>query len=228
MTAPAPAAAPVADPATPVVPQTPAAATPATPPPAPAATPDPAKPNPWEDPKAAQAEIEKLRRENGAARTTAKAQAAEEARTELAQTIGKAIGLVPDDAADPVKLTEQLTAQTSAAKAAQIELAVFRSAEAANGDPAALLDSKTFLAKLADIDPKDTEAVKAAITAAIAENPRLGKAPGSKLPAPNPALGASGSGAAPDIDSQIAEATKAGNFALAISLKRQRAYAQQT
>jgi hypothetical protein len=226
MTAPTPAA----DPATPAVPapadpQTPAAAVPdpATPP----AT-DPPKANPWEDPKAAQAEIERLRKENGAARTNAKAQAADEARNELAQTIGKALGLVKDEPVDPAKLTEQLTAQTTAAKQAQIELAVFRASGAVKGDPAALLDSRTFLAKLADIDPADSVAVAAAITAAVAENPRLGVQAGPRVPAPNPATGSSANGTDPDIDSQIAAAQKAGNYALAISLKRSRAYAQPT
>jgi hypothetical protein len=71
----------------PSAPESPAAATT---PPAPAAPAEPAKPaeppaasaNPWDDPKAAQAEIERLRRENGAARTNAKAQAAEDAKKE--------------------------------------------------------------------------------------------------------------------------------------------------
>lgn len=225
MTAPTPAVNPATDPATPAVPAPVATA------PVPATTPTPVDTpaNPWDDPKVAQAEIEKLRKENGAARTTAKAQAADEARNELAQSIGKVLGIVKDDApVDPVKLTEQLTAQTTAARQAQVELAVFRNADAAKGDPLALLDSRNFLAKLKDIDPADSAAVVAAMTAAIAETPRLGSAPGTRLPAPNPALGAGASGAAPDIDSQIAEATKAGNYALAIALKRQRAYAQTT
>lgn len=222
---------PAVDPATPVapsapaVPQAPAAATPdpATPP----AT-DPPKANPWEDPEAAKAEIERLRRENGTARTNAKAQAATEARNELAQTIGKALGLVADEPVDPAKLTEQLTSEQAKARQAQVELAVFRAAGDAAGDPAALLDSRTFLAKLADIDPSDTAAVTAAITAAVAENPRLGVPAGPRVPAPNPATGSSANGTAPDIDAQIAAATKAGNYGLAISLKRQRAYAQPT
>ena len=223
MTAPIPAA----DPATPVVsapvdPQT-AVPDPATPPAS-----DPPKANPWEDPKAAQAEIERLRKENGAARTNAKAQAAEEARNELAQTIGKALGLVKDEAVDPAKLTEQLTSEQAKARQAQVELAVFRAAGDAKGDPAALLDSRTFLAKLADIDPSDTASVTAAIAAAVAENPRLGIPTGTRIPAPNPATGSSANGSDPDYDTQIAAAQKAGNFALAISLKRQRQYATRT
>lgn len=194
--------------AQPVEPIVPAATEPpaaAATPPAPAA-PKPAEPpkaadpaptaNPWDDPKAAQAEIERLRKENGASRTNAKAQAAEDARKELAQTIGKALGLVEDEPIDPAKLTESLTAAQADARRAQVELAVFRSATAANGDPAALLDSSSFLASLDGIDPTDTAAVTAAIEAAVAANPRLGAATDPRLPAPNPAQGTSGGGPA--------------------------------
>lgn len=167
-------------------------------PPAAAPTPDPAptepKANVWDDPKAAQAEIERLRRENGAARTNAKAQAAEEARTELAQTIGKALGLVKDEPIDPATLTESLTTSQAEAKQARVELAVFRNAATAGADPTALLDSTTFLKSVADIDPNDGAAITAAIAKAVETNPRLAVAPGTKAPAPNPAQGASAAG----------------------------------
>jgi len=168
-------------PATPAVPETPPAV------PQPKADPPPA--NPWDDPKAAQAEIEKLRRENGAARTNAKAQAAEEAKKELAQTIGKALGLVEDGPVDPAKLTEQLTQTQAQAKQAALELAVYRStpdATVAN----ALLDSRSFLAKVANLDPSDGTAIAAAVGEAVTDNPALGK----RTPAPNPAQGSSASG----------------------------------
>lgn len=167
--------------------QEPAAAAPETPTP----TEPPAAPaNPWDDPKAAQAEIERLRRENGAARTNAKAQAAEEARKELAQQIGKALGLVADEApVDPAKLTEQLTATQAQAKQAALELAVFKSSPDADVAKA-LLDSRSFLAKVANIDPTDFAALAAAVGEAVKDNPALGK----RLPAPNAAQGASANG----------------------------------
>lgn len=148
------------------------------PPPAVAPTVEPVIPapesNPWEDPKAAQAEIEKLRKENGAARTQAKQQAADEARQSLAQQIGKALGLVKDDEpADPAKLTEQLTATQAQAKQAALELAVFKAASASKADAAALLDSRSFLEQVATIDPTDTAALTAAISEATTSNPRL-------------------------------------------------------
>jgi hypothetical protein len=189
----------------PGAPQEPAAAAPA-PKPAPPATPEaPAEPhaNPWDDPKAAQAEIERLRRENGAARTTAKAQAADEARKELAQRIGKAIGLVTDEPVDPAKLTEQLTMKEAEARQAKVALAVYQAA-GNTADPVALLDSTSFLAKVKDLDPSDSTAIAAAIAEAVQANPRLGAAPGTRLPAPNPAQGSSGSG--PATPAQLSEA----------------------
>lgn len=181
--------------------------------------------NPWEDPKAAEAEIKKLRQENAAARTNAKAQAAEDARKELAQTIGKALGLVEDEQIDPAALTEQLTKSQDDAKQARVELAVFRAAAGSGGDAAALLDSRSFLAKLDAVDPSDAAAVSAAIKEAVEADSRLGAATDPRVPAPNPGQGAGGAG--PGLEQQITEATKAGNHALAIALKRQMAQAAQ-
>ncbi|HEY9411699.1 MAG TPA: hypothetical protein VIP77_19125 [Jiangellaceae bacterium] len=201
-------------------------------PPAPAAptTPPPAEPaaNPWADPVAAEAEIKRLRHENGAARTNAKAQAAADAKNELAQTIGKALGLVKDEPIDPAKLTESLTTSQAEAKQARVELAVFRTAATAGGDPAALLDSSSFLKSLDAIDPNDTAAVTAAVQAAVTANPRLGVATGPRAPAPNPAQGTSGSGTPSTLDSQIAEAEKARDFQKVIALKQQRAAEAKT
>lgn len=180
---------------TPQAPETTATASGA-PAPAPTASGTPATnaDSPWNDPEKARAEIEKLRRENGAARTNAKAAAAEEARNALAQEIGKAIGLVKDnEPADPAQLAAQLTAQTDAAKQAQLELSVYRAASAAGADANALLDSRSFLQKVSGIDATDSAAITAAITEAVAANSALG----SRTMPPNPAQGSSGnSGAA--------------------------------
>ena len=160
-----------------------------------------------------------------------KQQAAEQARTEIAQTVGKALGFVKDDEpVDPTKLTEQLTAAGADARQAKIELAVFRASQATDADPSALLDSTSFLAKLKDIDPTDSAAVTAAITSAVASNPRLGAAPGTpRPPAPNPAQGSSASGSgAPDFKKQIADAMKAGDIGLSIALEEQRAASLKT
>jgi hypothetical protein len=212
-------------------PPAPKPAAPATPPepPAPAAVATPPEPAPaeptgnvWDDPAAARSEIEKLRRENAKDRTDAKTAAAEAARADLAQTIGKALGLVEDEQIDPAKLTESLTAAQMQAKQAQVALAVYQGAAQAGGDPAALLDSSSFLKSLDGLNPADSTAVTAAITAAVAANPRLGAAPSDpRIPAPNPAQGSS-AGGAPDLDSQIADAQKAGDIKTAIHLQNQK------
>lgn len=215
-----------AEPTPAVTPEPPVAT--ATPEPTPADPPKADEPqaNPWEDPKAAQAEIERLRRENGAARTNAKAQAAEEAKKELAQTIGKALGFVEDEPIDPAKLTESLTVAQQEAKQAQVALAVYQNAGTV-GDPVALLDSTTFLKSVAGIDPSDTAAVQAAIAAAVAANPRLSAAPADpRTPAPNPAQGTSAAGA-PSLDSQITAAQQSGDVKLAIHLQNQKLATQR-
>ncbi|MGH3996685.1 MAG: hypothetical protein ACRDTJ_04400 [Pseudonocardiaceae bacterium] len=198
-----------------------AATPPTTPPPTPPPTTPPAEPkaNVWEDPKAAEAEIKRLRQENGAARTNAKAQAATDAKNELAQTIGKALGLVKDEPIDPAKLTESLTASQAEAKQARVELAVFRSATSAGGDPAALLDSSSFLRSLDAIDPADSAAVSAAIQAAVTANPRLGaESVGPRLPAPNPAQGSSAA-PPPTPEELAAQAASQGDWKKSMALK---------
>jgi hypothetical protein len=119
-----------------------------------------------------------LRKEAGDARVNAKTAAAEQAKSELAQTIGKALGIVKDgDAApDPEQLAKTAADSAASERQARVELAVFRAASAAKADPTALLDSRAFLAKVADLDPTDTgfaDAVKTAITEAVKDNPKL-------------------------------------------------------
>lgn len=216
-------------------PQNPAEPTqdaPATEPPAAAATPaEPPKPTEPakapggdglpDDPAELHAMIRDLRKEN-ASRRAKSSTAAEEARKEVAQTIGKALGLVEDEQIDPARLTESLTAAQTQAKQAQVALAVYQNASTAGGDPVALLDSTTFLKSVEGVDPADTAAVAAAIAAAVAANPRLGAAPGDpRIPAPNPAQGSS-AGGVPDLDTQIAAAQKAGDIKGAIHLQNQK------
>lgn len=201
--------------AEPTAPAATAAATAAAVPAAPAA-PD----NPWADPEKARAEIERLRRENASERTQAKANAAEAARKELAQEIGKALGIVNDDApVDPAALTQQLTAAQSERKQAQVELAVFRAASATEADPSALLDSVTFREKVTALDPSDTAAISAAIQEAVAANPRLARSQqGTQRMAPNPAQGTSAQPAL-SLRERIAAAEKDGDMRTAMRLK---------
>jgi hypothetical protein len=222
MTAPLAPGAPESNPAAPAATEPPAAPT-AQPEAAsapasatPAATPD----NDVKSlPDWAQKLISDARSEAGKARTTAKQNAAEEAKKELAQTVAKALGIVEDETPDPAQLTAQVAEQTAAARQAQVELAIYRNADAASGDPGALLDSRNFLTAIKDVDPSDSAAIQAAITAAVTANPRLGRtepvAPGMK---PNPAQGRS---ASPPLGlaEQVAAAEKAGDHRTAIRLK---------
>ncbi|MFD2839337.1 hypothetical protein ACFSYH_01965 [Populibacterium corticicola] len=130
----------------------------------------------WDDPAKAKAEIERLRAENAKDRTTAKQNAATEAKNGLIQELGKALGLVKDGDTTPTpeELTAQLAEKTSEATATQRELAVYRTAGQVPGaDVNALLDSRTFLDSIKDIKPDDTAALKAAVEKAITDNPRL-------------------------------------------------------
>lgn len=76
----------------------------------------------WADPVKAKAEIERLRRENGADRVNAKTAAAKEARDEITQTLGKALGLITDG--DGAPSVEDLTRQADADKARVRDLTV--------------------------------------------------------------------------------------------------------
>lgn len=78
-----------------------------------------------------------------------------------------------DDKPTAEQLTKQLTERDTAAKQAQTELAVYKLAGKAGADADALLDSRAFLAKIAELDHTDTAKVTKAITDAITDNPKL-------------------------------------------------------
>ncbi|WP_122262210.1 hypothetical protein [Ornithinimicrobium cerasi] len=124
--------------------------------------------------------IRDLRAESADRRT--KLTAAEQAQQDAIRALAKAAGIeLPGETApDPAQLTEQLTATQAQARQAAIELAVFKAAPTHQGDPNALLDSRSFLAKVADLDPASAEfttTVDAAIKDAVTTNPKLKAAP---------------------------------------------------
>lgn len=129
----------------------------------------------------AQKIVRDARAEAASSRTNAKQQAADQARAELAQQIGKALGLVQDEQVDPAKLTEQLTASQAAQTEAARELAVFKAAAGAGADPARLLDSRSFLQSIADTDPTDAAKIAELVKIAVDTNPtfRTTPAPGA-------------------------------------------------
>lgn len=128
-------------------------------------------------PSWAQKLISDTRAEAGKDRTNAKAQAAEQARQDLAQQIGKALGLVKDDKpADPAELTKKLTAVQDAHRTTAVELAVYKGAGRHGADPDALTDSRQFLAALDKLDPTASDfadQVSTAIKKAVEKNPKL-------------------------------------------------------
>lgn len=146
-------------------------------------------------------------------------------KAEFAAALAKAMG-VEEEAPDPAKLTEQLTAQTGVARQAQVELAVYRAAGSLEGDPARLLDSRSFMNAVANVDPTDATAVSEAIKTALEANPDLKVTPARRLPAPNPALGSSAAGA-PDLESQIVTAQKAGDWKTVVALQNQKLATQK-
>lgn len=229
MTTPTPTA-PVVDPTPPTAPVGTVTApadpkAPAVPAPEPAVT-TPAADK--DDPETLKAEIARLRKEaadaNGKARENARAEAAKAAKEEIIQQLGTALGLV-ETPTDPEKLAEQVAASTAEAKQAKLELAIYQTAGASNVDAAALLDSRTFMSKAADIDPADTVAMAALIGEVITANPALASRT-TGIPAPNPAQGSSAGGAAPTLAVQIATAEQAGDWETARRLKAEQLNSQ--
>jgi len=128
--------------------------------------------------------IREAREEAGKARTTAKENAATQARQELLATLSKAVGLDTDKPPTAEELTRQLTTATSErtvaqedAAAARIELHVFRTATRLGADAESLLDSRSFCDAIDAIDTEDpakfNNDVETAINNAISANPQL-------------------------------------------------------
>jgi hypothetical protein len=136
-----------------------------------------------ETPAATIARLQKeLKQANGdaaKARTTAKKAAADEARNEIVQELGKALGLIKDDKdapLDPAALKAQVESATAAHRSTALELAVYRGAAKAGVDPDAITDSRAFMASIKDLDPADegfTKAVQAAMKKAGDDHPKL-------------------------------------------------------
>jgi len=71
------------------------------------------------------------------------------------------------------QLTKQLAERDTAAKQAQTELTVYKLAGKHGADADALLDSRAFLAKIAELDHTKTADVEKAIKEAVESNPKL-------------------------------------------------------
>ncbi|MFI2033723.1 hypothetical protein ACH470_03325 [Streptomyces bottropensis] len=171
-----------------------------------------------EDPAATIARLQKeLKTANGEsakARTTAKKQAADEARNEIVQELGRALGLIKDDKdapLDPAALKAQVESATAAHRSTAIELAVYRGAAKAGVDPDAITDSRAFMASIQDLDPSDAgfaKAVTAAMKKAADDNPKLKVATAPKRTSSDFNGGAGSSSDPEDIDTIRAERRK--------------------
>lgn len=116
---------------------------------------------------------------------------------EFTAGLAKLIGLGEEEPPDPEVLTQQLSSAQAETRQARVELAVYRAAAQHGADPDAVLDSRSFQAAVADLDPSapDFETrVNTALAAAVQTNPRLRAAP---PPPPQPAAPAQNTPQAP-------------------------------
>lgn len=186
-----PPAAPAAEPAQPPAADAPAGAQPPAEPPAAQPAAEPAAGSIDQLPPWAQKLVRDTRAEAAANRTKARehetALSALQAKSqEQLDGIARALGLKPEEATPEQIMAERDTARATAEqhaaakRASDVELAVFRAAARAGADGDKLLDSRTFVSGLADMDPSAdgfSQQVSDRIAAALESNP------GWKLPA---------------------------------------------
>jgi hypothetical protein len=135
-----------------------------------------------DDPTELKAIIARLQGEaataGGKSRDAARAAAAADAEKALTTKIAAALGLTPDEKADPVKLTQQVEQLTAANVERDRELSIYRMALAPGMgvDVGRLLDSRSFMRAVSSIDPNGDTAeqdIKTKITEALTSDPTL-------------------------------------------------------
>lgn len=163
---------------------------------------------------------EKSKREQGAG----------QARQELIDQVKRSLGLGEDVPLEPEQLTAQIADAQNAAFNSAVELQVYRLAGRLGANADALLDSRSFLESLADMDGDDPraddfqKALEAKVQAALERNAGYRAAvQGTSGPSnPKPDLSQGSRGTGPDADSQIAEAQKRGDWRTVISLQNEK------
>lgn len=127
----------------------------------------------------AQRELERARKDAARyrqERSTAADQVKADADARL-QAVLKAAGIDTGEGDDPEQAAaadRQAREKAEAdARTARVELAVFKAAADQGADAAALLDSRSFLDRVADLDPTDADAISAAIGEHVQAHPRL-------------------------------------------------------
>lgn len=148
----------------------------------------------------AQKQLRDARAEAAKSRTTAKQTAAQEARDQLTAQIAKALGLAEDAELSPEQMTEQVSNAQTAAWLAVAESQVWRVAGKLGANAEALLDSRSFLDSLEELDGDDPRApefvtqLEAKVQAALERNSNYrtaGQAPAG-TPKPDPSQGSRG------------------------------------
>lgn len=110
-----------------------------------------------------------------AAQNRIKAREATEQMESLRTTLGKALGLIKDDdgkgeGPDAEALAAQVEKSQAEATTAARELAVYKAAASNGADPAKLLDSRSFLSSIENVDHTDDAAIGKAIKTAVDGN----------------------------------------------------------
>lgn len=129
--------------------------------------------------------VTNLRHENSRDRHNAKATAAQEAadktKLEMAQAIGKALGLVQEsEEVTTDQLQQRINTMQADGKADKIELEVYRTADKHGANSAALVDSVGFRRAVANLDPADADFSAKVVEAskqAVQANPLLRATP---------------------------------------------------
>lgn len=234
--------APTGEPTT--APGAPAGTAPTAPAPTPAAPAVPAAPNPWEGfawdgkveslPEPVAKAITDLRKENGAARTTAKQQAAQEARNELLASVAEALGLSNAEPPSAEALTQHLADSQAEAASMAAQMRIYSVAAGIDGmtlaDVADFLDSNRIAAEIdaiADqIQPGDVATFDAKVAEIMqrwrAGRPQPAAAVASRTPVAALRPGALPGSAQVSLDDQIAEAQKTGNWRAVIALQNRK------
>ncbi|MEV6321380.1 hypothetical protein AB0M45_09310 [Nocardia sp. NPDC051787] len=131
--------------------------------------------------------ITELRQELEQARAgaeTAVEQAAQQAREVMVQEIGRALGLVPDEDADPDQVIAELTERASASdrklRDYRIKDAIAAAADTHNGDHALLVPYLRGTGALDDLDPDAPDfgtRIDSLVADAVSNNPKLTTTP---------------------------------------------------
>lgn len=198
---------------------------------APAATPTPWEGFEWDGnvdalPGPVADAIRAARKDAGAARTNAKAQAAQEARDALIKELSAAAGHgTAEDPPDAAKLAEHLQQSRAETASVQVELRLLRLANKLGANADELLDSLSFRDAVDNLDVTDWVDFDTKVTELIgqrqAAQPRQ-TGPVTHRPAEALRPGAMPTPMEPNLDDQIAEAQKSGNVRRVIALQNQK------